>query len=413
MTVAVLSFTEAGAELSCRVKEKIDHNETAVLKDAGWNRKIELILYTKCKALYDGKNVNWNLDASVSYVEDSLQSFAEKQFENHYGIVFIGACGIAVRAIAPSIQDKLTDSPVLVMDEKGQFVIPVLSGHAGGANELAKCLADCLGAIPVITTATDVQNRFAVDLFAKKNHLQILNREGIAVVSAKVLAGEKICMALKGCSYINGRIPEDIELVETEAGEQKRNVGLEGKEREREKCETPEMVTGEQILCVEPEAGKQTVDVWICDEPYPVQDTGKKASLYLRPKRYIVGIGCKKGKTFEELDAMLFRTLYKMGLNIEDVAAFTSIDVKKEEPGLRELGRYYRIPFLTYSAEVLRLIPGDFLGSLFVENTVGVDNVCARSAMAACKEGGELVMDKQAENGITMAVAKRMWGIEF
>lgn len=160
-------------------------------------------------------------------------------------------------------------------------------------------------------------------------------------------------------------------------------------------------------------AGEQVVDVWIGEDPHSMQDTGKKVSLYLRPKRYIVGIGCKKGKTFNELDAMLFRILQKTGLNIEDVAAFASIDVKKEEPGIQELSGYYRIPFLTYPAQVLRSLTGDFSGSQFVENTVGVDNVCARSAMAACKEGGELVMDKQAENGITMAVAKRMWGIEF
>ena len=92
--------------------------------------------------------------------DQSLEAWVRDCFAWHLPILFIGACGIAVRAIAPHVQDKLSDSAVLVMDEKGEFVIPILSGHAGGANSIARKIAARTGARPVITTATDVEGLF-------------------------------------------------------------------------------------------------------------------------------------------------------------------------------------------------------------------------------------------------------------
>lgn len=106
-------------------------------------------------------------DADTICVRNSLSAWAGEQMAARHALIFIGACGIAVRAIAPWIMDKLHDSPVLVADEMGKYVIPLLSGHVGGANELAVRLAGALGAIPVITTATDLHDSFAVDIFAK------------------------------------------------------------------------------------------------------------------------------------------------------------------------------------------------------------------------------------------------------
>ena len=98
----------------------------------------------------------------------SLSDWTRQQFAEKNAIVVIGACGIAVRMIASFVSDKLSDSPVVVADEAGTFVIPLLSGHMGGANELAEQIARQIGGIPVITTATDVNHYFSVGFVCKK-----------------------------------------------------------------------------------------------------------------------------------------------------------------------------------------------------------------------------------------------------
>ena len=122
----------------------------------------------------------------------SLPDFLEEAFAQQFPVIFIGALGIAVRAIAPLIRHKTVDSPVLVLDEAGQFVIPVLSGHLGGANELAQQIAESLHSAAVVTTATDVNGLFAVDVFARKNGLRVCNPEAIRHVSGKLLQGETL-----------------------------------------------------------------------------------------------------------------------------------------------------------------------------------------------------------------------------
>mgnify|MGYP000509047185 FL=1 len=99
----------------------------------------------------------------------STSQWAGEQFQaGKEGVIFIGACGIAVRSIAPYIAGKKTDPAVLVIDECGKFVIALLSGHLGGANELALRCAGYLKAVPVVTTATDLHSRFAVDVLQKR-----------------------------------------------------------------------------------------------------------------------------------------------------------------------------------------------------------------------------------------------------
>lgn len=156
---SVISFTEKGAELAEKIKR------------LSKEQQLPCEIHT-----YHGRKQVENLNA-----------WTKEQFSLRNAIIFIGACGIAVRTIAPFLKDKLTDSPVLVLDEAGNYVIPLLSGHVGGANEIALLLAELLGAVPVITTATDINNAFAIDVFAKKHDLSIDKKEGIKKVSAKVL----------------------------------------------------------------------------------------------------------------------------------------------------------------------------------------------------------------------------------
>lgn len=290
---------------------------------------------------------------------ESLRAFTQRAFRYHLPLLFIGAAGIAVRAIAPSVKDKLTDSPVLVMDEKGQYVIPVLSGHAGGGNDLAVLIARAAGAQPVITTATDVEDLFSCDVFARRNFLFIHNREGIRRVSAKLLDRGKISVFVQDKILLpDEEIPGCIELVH---------------------------------------GGR--ADILISDtEDVP-------CSLWLSPKLYFTGIGCRKGKTFEELLNFADRTFVR-GNWKEGIAAVASIDRKRYERGLEILAQYEHLPFLTYTAKELEAVPGVFSSSSFVRETVGVSNVCERAAMLAAGPGAELVLPKTMWDGMTLAVAK-------
>ena len=144
----------------------------------------------------EGRGHTVVLAKKSKYLEDSIKESAgcwtEKRFVQDDGIIFVGACGIAVRSIAPFVASKKSDPAVLVIDECGQFVISLLSGHLGGANALALEAASILKAQPVVTTATDLHNRFAVDVFAKKNGCEIINMKTAKEVSAALLAGEQV-----------------------------------------------------------------------------------------------------------------------------------------------------------------------------------------------------------------------------
>lgn len=264
----------------------------------------------------------------------SLKEWVRQCFEAHLPILFIGSTGIAVRSIAEFITDKLSDSAVIVVDELGLNVIPILSGHYGGANELALAIADAINANAVITTATDINNVFAIDVFAKQNGYRISDKNLIKRVSAKALKGEKL-------SVTNSN-----DFLEVEG-------------------------------------------------------------LKLYPKKMVLGMGCKKGKDFKELLEFVTSHYDEQHLK-EELYAICSIDVKVEEMGLIRLAAYFGVPFLCFSAEELKSAPGEYNDSEFVNETVGVGNVCERAAMLGAGEGAVLVNNKIALNGMTMAEAKRI-----
>lgn len=363
MRIKVISFTKKGIELSVQLKEKLDdvlyqRNKVAPVED------LHCKLFTACKTADF-------LPPHVTYTNEPLQTFAEDGFKHYDGIIFIGACGIAVRAIAPWVKDKFEDVPVLVMDELSGVIIPILSGHLGGANRLAMMIAGEMDLQPVITTATDLHRKFAVDLFAADNDLKIENREGIAAVSAKILAGEDVTFSIEG------------------------DVGSD-------------YLTVLKQLKMIPYEKNQNTDILIS-----TQNDRKNGSIVLRPKEYVVGIGCKRGTSFEKLDGFIKEVFEENGLDSGLICAVASIDLKRKEEGIHQISKRRKIPFVMLPAETLESIKGDFSSSEFVEKTVGVDNVCERSAMAVAGEGGELIVSKTAKDGMTIAVAKRKFRIVF
>lgn len=380
MKLAIISFTENGIKLSQTVSKSLS------------GRKVTL--YTKCSR-YTAE------DLKVQRVKESLQVWTAQRMAEGDALLFIGACGIAVRAIAPNLTDKLHDVPVLVMDEEGQYVIPILSGHVGGANELARELADLMDARPVITTATDVQKKFAVDLFAKRNHLEIMNKDGIAKVSAKALAGEQLTIAVRA-QNIECYHPKFCEVREEDFTEAENQLLREANmhKQDQEACGV------EQPLRLVPYVKDQPVDIVVSE----MQDN-KNALIWLRPKRYVVGMGCRKNKDTEELLAFYQETLEQAMVEPGEVYALASIEKKKDEPGLLAISERMRIPFFTYTAEELNRVGACVHSSEFVKAQVGVDNVCERAAFAGCGVSGWLIYEKHAFDGMTIAIAERNWSV--
>ena len=292
----------------------------------------------------------------------ALSQWTEEHFKSD-AIVFVGAMGIAVRAIAPFVKSKTKDPAVIVVDELGHFAIPVLSGHIGGANELALKIADILGAVPVITTATDINDVFAVDTWAKSQSLRILNPECIKLVSSKLLKGEKV--HVKSDYLIGGKLPQNIQINDLK--------------------------------------DLNEYDVIITYRSDDIEKTRDGNILFLIPTIITAGIGCRKGVEPELIEKSVLNALNKENCHVLSLKSIASIDKKADENGILEFAGKYGLPFNTYSAEELNSLEGEFTKSDFVKSVVSVDNVCERSAIAESK--GELIRRKDAGNGVTVALA--------
>lgn len=345
MKLAAISFTRAGSLLCRRLVKELQ------------NRGMSCEGYVQKKYLEDDRS-NSHLHA----LEDSVTVWTGRQFSQTDGLIYIGAAGIAVRSIAPYLKDKMTDPAVVVIDEAGNYVVSLLSGHLGGANDLARCLAALLGAQPVITTASDVNGKTAIDVWAVSHGLKIGSREQAKQIAAAILEDEPVGFF----------------------------------------CEEPvhlPVPTG----CTEHTACKKNVRVTVFKKKG--QENGE---LHLIPQILYVGIGCKRGTAEEKIAEAAARVFDTWGLYWEAVAGIASIDLKKEEDGLKALAASWRVPFQTFSADELEKVPGTFSESDFVRKITGTGNVCERAAILAAGIGAKLVVSRQALDGVTIAVAKRM-----
>ena len=314
-----------------------------------------------------------SLGGSVRGKDQPLADWTRESFPSCKALIFVGAAGIAVRSITPYIRSKAEDPAVLCMDEGGRWVIPILSGHLGGANALARRLAALTGGEAVITTATDLNGLFAVDLWAKAQNMAALQPERIKNVSAKILRGETVTI---DCPYpIAGTAPALVRLGRDA------DVIVSYRRREPLKnchCEPVTDVTGVAIR--PPEA------------------------LQLVPRVLTLGIGCKRGTGADTLTAAFDAFCAERGIVPEAVESAASIDLKRDEAGLLFFCESHGWPLRFYSAKELHSAPGDFTASAFVEAVTGVDNVCERSAVLA--SGGKLIEKKYARDGVTFALAE-------
>jgi len=292
-----------------------------------------------------------------------LKSLVEKIFKTYDALIFVMACGIVVRMIAPFIASKQKDPAVVVVDEKGKYAISLLSGHIGGANVLACRVAGITGGVPVITTSTDLNGMISFDVFAKKNNCRIENLENLKYISSEMVNGGKIYF-FTDCR-ISGNFNENIE-------------------------------TGNP-------SGKYKCAVVFSNRTDVTANADR--ILYIRPVNLIVGIGCRKGTSKTEIENAVNDFMLKNKKSLLSIDFLASIDLKKNEKGIIEFCEKRNIGFKTFSAEVIKQIEKRFAFSAFVKEKTGVGSV-AEACAAIGGENAKLICPKTVYKGITLALAE-------
>jgi len=299
-------------------------------------------------------------------VFDGLAGAVGAQFRRYGKHIFIMATGIVVRVIAGLIGHKTADPAVVVMDEKGAFAISLLSGHLGGANELAHDLARVVGAQAVITTATDVNDVAAIDMVAKQKGLIIENPAAI----------KRVNMALVEGRPVQAHDPYGL------LADQETALGLVNWNPD----------TGDPV------AGAGLV----VDDRLRNLDP---AILVLRPSCLAVGIGCNRGTGMEEIKGLVEAVFQRFGLALKSIGKLASIDVKADEPGIQALADHWRVPLVFYRRDQLNGVGPVPNPSATVQKHVGAKSVCEAAAILAASPG-QLIVTKQKTPNATVAVAR-------
>ncbi len=344
MKTAVIALTKSGMELAGKIGQSLNAD-----------------IYVK-NEMFDKVIVNGQVVLMHPFAAN-FKDVVRKVFYEYEALIFVMACGIVVRSIAPYLKNKQSDPAIVVVDEQGRFAISLISGHIGGANRLAGKVATIVGGVPVITTATDVNGVIAFDELAVMNDCVIENIRDLKYISSELVNGGKICF-LSHCK-LNGVLPANIILYHPE-----------------HQCRAAVILSN------------------ILEIPVIAEKV-----LYLRPRNLVLGIGCKKGKSKQEIQEAVTDFLAKCGKSLLSLRCMASIDLKAREKGINEFSEERSIPFKTFSAEEVHRIEHQFTASEFVRKTTGVGSVAEACAMLA-GSGAKLICPKTVYNGITLALAE-------
>lgn len=296
--------------------------------------KLAIITFTS-----QGKKIVLKLAKHIKvdhYCKDTVKDFNLKSITEHImskyeGLIFVGATGIAVRAIAPYITYKDKDPAVVVIDNSCKYVISLLSGHLGGANQLSLDLAEILDAEPIITTATDNLSKVAPDILAKDNSLVIDNLKTAKVIASLLVEDKRV--------YFE----DHRNLIELPSGYTKDLKEASGMVK----------VTNEKHF---------KINIEPC--------------LKLVRKDIVLGIGCRKDYDPHKMKDKVLEVLTKHNIDIRAIKSIGTVEVKKDERAILELAEFLNCELKIFSIEEIKEVQGKYKGSDFVEKTIGVRAVC-------------------------------------
>ncbi len=366
MRIAIIAITRNGARLGARLKDGLGQAELYVLqKFRGQAGKDSLPFEGELKEL-------------LKRLWPEAKPFARKGKSAageslHYdGFIFIMATGIVVRLLAPHLQGKDVDPAVVVMDDAARFAISLLSGHLGGANELAGRCAFITGAREVITTATDVNQLPSFDMLAKDEGWVIEDLSRVKTLNALLLDNQEIAVVDptgRVRNYFHGR--GRLHFFDTfVAGQRSSASGF----------------------------------LLVSNSFIPPQLQSDRL-LVLRPRNLVLGIGCNSGTTAAEIEEVVLGQLKRLLLAVQSVATVATAEAKSAEPGLLEFAARYKLALQTYSSAELNEITAPSHPSPHAMAAIGAAGVAEPAALLAAR-GGKLLLKKYKSGNVTLAIAE-------
>lgn len=334
MKIAILSVSKKGYDLSFKLKELLDKDSTIIKCD----------IYHK-----DVKNA-FNL-----------------LFYEYDAIIAIMASGILIRSITHLLESKTTDPAILNIDDNGNFVISMLSGHLGGANKLTVKVADLIGATPVITTSTDVNKKLGIDVLAKDLYLSIDNTKEILHFNKSILEGKEVSFTVNS----NGNYDYLFDYLNNNTLEMDVSIYFSSRINDGE---------------IEAECDNHTI--------------------ILRPRNIVFGIGCRRGKSCEEINEAIDVVTNDLKIHKSRINMLSSAEIKKDEQGILDLAEKLDIPVNFVELDKLGLFESsDIQKSDFVMSKFGIPGVCEPSALITAGFDSKLIYKKTAFDGVTVSVA--------
>ena len=334
MKIAIISVSDKGRQLAFNLKEKLDLDSTIIKTDL--------------------------------YHKDVKENF-QLLFYEYDAIIAIMASGILIRSIAPLIESKVSDPAIVNIDDNANFVISTLSGHLGGANKLTQKIADVLGATPVITTSTDVNNKLGIDVLANDLYLSVDNPEEILFFNKAILEGKEISLTVNpnvNFNYLFSYLSEN---------ESKINVSI---------YYTSSINTDE------------------------IHVSSDEHLLILKEKKIVVGIGCRRGKECIKIYDGFKKSIDDLNIDESRVNLLASAEIKKDEEGILELSKKLDIPVDFVELDKLKLFESnDIQKSEFVKSKFGIHGVCEPSALIMAGFDSKLIYKKTSYDGVTIAIA--------
>lgn len=301
----------------------------------------------------------WN-DEECKSINKKLEEFVGEIFSKYDVLIFIMASGIVVRVIAKYIKDKTLDPAVLVIDEKGNHVISLLSGHLGGANDAAVFISEKIGAEPVITTASDVKESLAVDTIAMKLNLSIESLKKAKDITSMIVNDESV--GIISDIKIDFKLPNNITLINK----------IDEKTR-----------------------GLIYISNKISDFNIPY--------VHLIPKNIVIGIGCRKDIITERIIESINSALSKLNIHYKSLKMICTVDVKEKEKGIIETSEFFNVPIKIVNRDEIKEVENMFETSSFVKKSIGVGSVCEPCGYIG-SNNGICLMKKTSFDGITLSV---------